>query len=86
MIKWLAVIVLLVFLGFILVKWFKQEERKDWINTTWDFAKQILPLQLTEVLVASLIMGRPGTGTCLIPVRHTEALVVGNSLRVNLVV
>ena len=84
-VKWPVVIALLAFLGLILVKWFKQEERKDWVNTTWDFAKQILPLLFAGVLVAGLLMGRPGTDAGLIPVRYVEALVGGNSLRANLV-
>jgi len=85
MIKWPVVFALLIFLGFILVKWFKQEERKDWVNTTWDFAKQILPLLFAGVLVAGMLMGRPGTDAGLIPVRYIEALVGGNSFRANLV-
>jgi uncharacterized protein len=84
-IKWPVVIALLAFLAFILIKWFKQEERKDWVNTTWDFAKQILPLLFAGVLVAGLLMGRPGTDAGLIPVRYIEALVGGNSLQANLV-
>lgn len=84
-VKWPVVIALLAFLAFILVKWFNQEERKDWVNTTWDFAKQILPLLFAGVLVAGLLMGRPGSDAGLIPVRYIEALVGGNSLRANLV-
>jgi uncharacterized protein len=84
-VKWSVVIALLLFLGFILVKWFKQEERTDWVNTTWDFAKQILPLLFAGVLIAGLLMGRPGTDAGLIPVRYIEALVGGNSLQANLV-
>jgi len=84
-VKWPVVIALLIILGYILVKWFKQDERKDWVNTTWDFAKQILPLLFAGVLVAGLLMGRPGTDAGLIPVRYIEALVGGNSLQANLV-
>ena len=84
-VKWPVVFALLAFLAFILVKWFKQEERKDWVNTTWDFAKQILPLLFAGVLVAGLLMGRPGSDAGLIPVRYIEALVGGNSLQANLV-
>ena len=84
-VKWPVVIALLAFLAYILIKWFKQEERKDWVNTTWDFAKQILPLLFAGVLVAGLLMGRPGTDAGLIPVRYIEALVGGNSIRANLV-
>ncbi len=84
-VKWPVVFALLAFLAFILVKWFKQDERKDWVNTTWDFAKQILPLLFAGVLVAGLLMGRPGADAGLIPVSFIEALVGGNSLRANLV-
>ncbi|OPL14972.1 MAG: permease [Firmicutes bacterium ML8_F2] len=84
-VKWPVVIALLVALFFILARWFKQEERKDWVNTTWDFAKQILPLLFAGVLVAGLLMGRPGSDAGLIPVRYIEALVGGNSLQANLV-
>jgi len=84
-VKWPVVFALLAFLAVILAKWFKQEERKDWVNTTWDFAKQILPLLFAGVLVAGLLMGRPGTDAGLIPVRYIESLVGGNSFRANLV-
>ncbi|MDY6827581.1 MAG: permease [Bacillota bacterium] len=83
--KWPVVIVLLGALALILVRWFKGEERKEWVNTTWDFAKQILPLLFAGVLVAGLLMGRPGTDAGLIPVSYIEALVGGNSLQANLV-
>lgn len=83
--KWPLVIALLVVLGFIVMKWFNQDERKDWIHTTWDFAKQILPLLFAGVLVAGLLMGRPGSEAGLIPVRYIEASVGGNSLQANLV-
>ncbi len=84
-IKWPVVFILLTFLAFILIKWFKQEERKDWVATTWDFTKQILPLLFAGVLIAGLLMGRPGTDAGLIPVDYIENLVGGNSLRANLV-
>lgn len=84
-IKWPVVIALLAVLAYIVVKWFNQEERKDWVHTTWDFTKQILPLLFAGVLVAGLLMGRPGSEAGLIPVRYIEALVGGNSLQANLV-
>jgi len=52
---------------------------------TWDFTKQILPLLFAGVLVAGLLMGRPGSEAGLIPVSYIETLVGGNSLRANLV-
>ena len=84
-VKWPVVIGLLAVLAYIVVKWFNQDERKDWVHTTWDFARQILPLLFAGVLVAGLLMGRPGSEAGLIPVRYIEALVGGNSLQANLV-
>ena len=75
---------LLALLGFIVLRWFDREERGAWVETTWDFAKQILPLLFAGVLVAGLLMGRPGSEAGLIPVRYIETLVGGNSLQANL--
>ena len=36
-------------------------ELGDWFAASWGFAKQILPLLLFGVLVAGLLLGRPGT-------------------------
>ena len=83
--KWAVVVALLLLLGYIVKCWFEQEERIQWVNTTWDFAKQILPLLFIGVLMAGLLMGRPGTDAGLIPVRYIEALVGGNSLQANMV-
>ena len=84
-VKWPLVAVLLLLLGFIQLRWFDREERGMWVGTTWDFTKQILPLLFAGVLVAGLLMGRPGSEAGLIPVRYIEALVGGNSLQANLV-
>lgn len=84
-IKWPLVVGLLILLGFIVICWFDREERSAWVETTWDFAKQILPLLFAGVLVAGLLMGRPGSEAGLIPVYYIETLVGGNSLRANLV-
>lgn len=46
---------------------FSREELGDWIGETWGFAKLILPLLLVGVLVAGLLLGRPGGGHGLIP-------------------
>lgn len=84
-VKWPLVVGLLVLLAFIQLRWFNKEERGQWVGTTWEFAKQILPLLFAGVLVAGLLMGRPGSEAGLIPVRYIEALVGGNSLQANLV-
>ena len=83
-IKWYLVLILLVILAFVLVRWFDSEERIAWVDSTWDFAKQILPLLFGGVLVAGLLMGRPGTEAGLIPQGVIETLVGGNSLQANL--
>ncbi len=58
-------------------------ETESWFMATWDFAKQILPLLLAGVLVAGLLLGRPGAEG-LIPSTWVSGLVGGNSLWANL--
>ena len=85
LVKWYVVAILLAILGYILVRWFDREERVDWVDTTWEFTKQILPLLFAGVLVAGLLMGRPESDAGLIPARYIETLVGGNSLQANLI-
>jgi len=59
-------------------QWFKKAERKEWVDSTWIFAKQILPLLFAGVLVAGFLLGRPGH-EALIPGHWVERLVGGNS-------
>lgn len=80
--KWLITLVFLSFLGFMLVRWFKRNELKEWSGASWGFAKQIMPLLLAGVLVAGLLLGRPGHEG-LIPSVFIERLVGGNSLFAN---
>ena len=54
-----------------------------WFAASWGFAKQILPLLLGGVLVAGLLLGRPGQEG-LIPSAWVSGLVGGNSLGANL--
>lgn len=84
-IKWYITVALLILLFYELVNWFEQDERSSWVRATWDFAKQILPLLFAGVLVAGVLMGRPGTDAGLIPSRYVSALVGGNSLMANLI-
>jgi len=58
-------------------------ESETWFLSSWDFAKQILPLLLAGVLVAGFLLGRPGAEG-LIPSRWVSGLVGGNSLWANL--
>jgi uncharacterized membrane protein YraQ (UPF0718 family) len=66
-----------------LVSWFKKEERTEWISSSWGFAKQIMPLLLIGVLIAGLLLGRPGEEG-LIPSWIIENAVGGNTLAANL--
>ncbi len=84
-IKWYLTAFLLVILTIILIRWFNGEERISWVESTWSFAQQILPLLFVGVLVAGLLMGRPGADAGLIPARYVAAVVGGNSLTSNLV-
>jgi hypothetical protein len=80
--KWYLVVLLLAVLAFMLKKWFVKEELKNWVDATWGFSKQILPLLLGGVLVAGFLLGRPGH-PALIPEQYIQMLVGGNSLGAN---
>jgi uncharacterized membrane protein YraQ (UPF0718 family) len=56
---------------------------REWFSSSWTFAKQILPLLLAGVLVAGLLLGRPGEEG-IIPSAWIGAAVGGNSLFANL--
>ena len=58
-------------------------EMREWLSTTWDFAKQILPLLLFGVLIAGVLLGRPGEEG-LIPSAWVASSVGGNSWQANL--
>uniref|UniRef100_UPI004056C2F3 permease n=1 Tax=Candidatus Electronema sp. TaxID=2698783 RepID=UPI004056C2F3 len=57
-------------------------ETGDWFASSWDFAKQILPLLLFGVLIAGLLLGRVGQEG-LIPSAWIASAVGGNSLGAN---
>lgn len=59
------------------------DEMREWLSSSWTFAKQILPLLLVGVLIAGLLLGRPGHEG-LIPAGWISAAVGGNSLFANL--
>ncbi|HNS56284.1 MAG TPA: permease [Smithellaceae bacterium] len=76
--KWYIVAALLIVLTAMLKQWFAGEELKSWMEATWGFTKQILPLLLGGVLAAGFLLGRPGY-PALIPEQYIQALVGGNS-------
>jgi hypothetical protein len=82
-VKWYITIGLLIVLGIMLKSWFTKDECVNWVETTWGFMKQILPLLGAGILVAGFMLGRPGH-PALIPEHYIEYLVGGNSLWANL--
>ena len=60
----------------------KEGELAEWGSLTWGYAKQILPLLLAGVLVAGLLLGRPGHEG-LIPGSWISQSVGGNSFAAN---
>ena len=81
--KWYITVGLLIILGTMLKTWFTKDECVNWVESTWGFMKQILPLLGAGVLVAGFMLGRPGH-PALIPEHYIEYLVGGNSLWANL--
>jgi uncharacterized membrane protein YraQ (UPF0718 family) len=72
--------------GALALSWFTatgEGELGRWFESSWGFAKQILPLLFAGVLVAGALLGRPG-GEGLIPSQWVSAAVGGNSLLANL--
>ncbi len=59
------------------------EEGREWLSSTWVFAKQMLPLLLIGVLIAGALLGRPDREGML-PSRWIAGLVGGNSIQANL--
>lgn len=57
-------------------------ETGEWFSSSWDFAKQILPLLLIGVFIAGILLGRVGHEG-LIPSEWVEKAVGGNSFRAN---
>lgn len=62
---------------------FERDENREWLEQTWGFAKQILPLLLVGVLASGLMLGRPGHEG-LIPSAWVAGVVGGNSFSANL--
>ena len=82
-IHWYITAGLLALLGMELWFWFQKKELRSWTDSTWGFAKQILPLLFGGVIVAGFLLGRPGH-EALIPRQWIHTLVGGNSIWANL--
>ncbi|MBN1382652.1 MAG: permease, partial [Deltaproteobacteria bacterium] len=81
-IKWYLAVMMLIVLAVMLKAWFKKEELTNWVQATWGFALQILPLLFIGVLAAGFLLGRPGY-PALIPESFIAGLVGGNTLWAN---
>lgn len=62
---------------------FSEGEGGEWMNSTWGYAKLIMPLLFFGVLVAGALLGRPGNEG-LIPSEWVAGAVGGNSIGANL--
>jgi len=69
-------------IGFSIIIATKEGETSQWFDSSWDFAKQILPLLLLGVLVAGFLLGRVGHEG-IIPSEWVAKAVGGNSLFAN---
>ena len=75
-----------VFVGVLGLVWLtagRDDEAGEWFDQTWTYTKMIMPLLLGGVLVAGLLLGRPGNEG-LIPTEWVSQSVGGNSLLANL--
>jgi len=82
-VKWFVTGFFSLALALMLWRWFKRDELGEWVASSWTFAKQIMPLLLGGVLVAGLLLGRPGHEG-LIPSEWVATAVGGNSIQANL--
>ena len=80
--KWGIVTALLVIFAAMLMFWFQKNELAEWVDASWGFAKQILPLLLMGVLAAGFFLGRPAHEG-IIPARWVESTLSGNSIWAN---
>ncbi len=81
--KWAITGVLILLLILVIWRWFSRDELRRWGASSWEYAAMILPLLLAGVLLAGLLLGRPGSEG-LIPSEWVAKLVGGNSLSANL--
>ncbi len=83
--RWALVVALLAAFAYMASSWFSRSELREWLEATWGFAKQILPLLLVGVLISGFLLGQPGGGhEGVVPVKWIDAAVGGNSLQANL--
>ena len=81
---WLCGLLVLALAGMVW-RWFQRDELEEWVDASWDFAKQILPLLLAGVAAAGLLLGSPGNAhRGLVPGSWISSAVGGSSPWANL--
>ncbi len=84
--KWIITAVFAAGLVGALLAWFEKDELGPWVDASWTFAKQIVPLLFAGVLVAGFLLGGPGGAERgIIPNDWVARAVGGNSLSANFV-
>lgn len=64
--------------------YFSGESNREWLNGSWDFAKQIMPLLFYGVIIAGFLLGMPGNEG-IIPSDWINVAVGGDSYLANLI-
>ncbi|MFC1610442.1 permease [Myxococcota bacterium] len=82
--KWLVTGLFALALAVFVWRWFDKDELTDWTESSWTFAKQIMPLLFAGVLVAGFLLGGPDSGHGVIPEEWVSSMVGGNSVGANL--
>lgn len=82
--KWVVTVGFLAGTVLALRRWFDADEVREWVGTSWMFAKKILPLLLAGVAVAGFLLGGPEGGRGLVPRGWIEGAVGGNGIGANL--
>lgn len=81
---WYLALISLFVLAYSVIRWFRSDERRRWMDETWIFVKQIFPLLIAGVLTAGFLLGRPQSDAGIIPMKWVQHLVGGNSVAANL--
>ncbi len=83
--KWVVTGLFIIILAFSLKSWFTRPELKEWVESSWGYAKQIFPLLLIGVLIAGFLLGGPCKGDRgMIPNSWISSMVGDNTIWSNL--
>lgn len=80
--KWYFAIAFVLLFFYVLFSWFKKKEIISWLEYSWSFTLQTIPLLFLGIFLAGLLLGRPGEEG-FIPSHIIKSLVGGNSLSAN---